>query len=121
MCGMAKYLVLIYGDEQKWEAWSAQEEKENSARHDAFRARAGAAIIGSNALESSAAATSLRADAAGRPTATDGPFLETKEVLGGYYLLEAADLDEAISLAGQVPEATAAFSGVEIRPVREFD
>ena len=118
---MAKYLVLIYGDEQKWDAWSEQEEKANSERHDAFIAAAGAAVIGGNALAATSTATSVRADATGRPTVTDGPFLEAKEVLGGYYLLEAADLDEAIRLAKQIPEAQAPYSGVEIRPVREFD
>ncbi len=51
-------------------------------------------------------------------TATDGPFAETKEALGGYYLIEAADLDEALAVAKQVP---APFGGVEVRPVRTFD
>ncbi len=48
---------------------------------------------------------------------TDGPFLETKEALGGFYLLEAADLDEVIGLASLLPEVHAGHSGVEIRPV----
>ena len=117
---MAKYLILIYGDEQRWADWSAEQTAANSERHNAFAAAAGAAIVGGNALQSTATATSLRADPTGRPTATDGPFLETKEVLGGYYLIEAADLDEAIALAGRVPEASAPDSGVEIRPVREM-
>jgi hypothetical protein len=116
---MAKYLVLIYGDEKIWDAWSEQEIQTNHERHGAFAAKAGPALIGGNALEASTTATSLRADAAGRPTPTDGPFLETKEALGGYYLLEAADLDEAITLAGLIPEATAPGSGVEVRPVRD--
>jgi hypothetical protein len=49
---------------------------------------------------------------------TDGPFIETKEALGGYYLIEAADLDEAIGIAKQVPVRT---GGVEVRPIRVFD
>ena len=65
-----------------------------------------------------ATATSIRGDGAGGFTITDGAFAETKEALGGYYLLEAADLDEAIALAKQIP---AAFGGVEVRPVRPLD
>jgi hypothetical protein len=114
---MAKYLILIYGDEQKWADRTESEQQELGEGHLAFRAAAGAAVLGGHELESSTTATTLRADAAGRPIPTDGPFLETKEALGGYYLLEAADLDEAISLAGRLPEVYAGHSGVEIRPV----
>ncbi len=53
----------------------------------------------------------------GRVITTDGPFLETKEALGGYYRLEASDLDEVIALASQLPVVRAGHSGVEIRPV----
>ena len=67
-------------------------------------AGAGDAVIGGNALEASTTATSVRSDPAGRPAVTDGPFLATKEALGGYHLLEAADLDEAIALAKRIPE-----------------
>jgi hypothetical protein len=116
---MAKYLVLIYGDEKTWEGWSPEEQAANGAAHAAFRAKAGDAVIGGHELERAGAATSLRADAAGSLTATDGPFLETKEVLGGYYLLEASSLDEAVELAGLLREASAPSSGVEVRPVKE--
>ena len=64
---------------------------------------------------SSGTATSLRADGADGFTITDGAFAETKEALGGYYLVEAADLDEAIAMAKEIP---APFGGVEVRPVR---
>lgn len=116
---MAKYLVLIYGDEQNWAEASEQWHQDNAERHNAFIAEAGAAVIGGNELEPAAKATTLRPDSEGRPSTTDGPFLETKEVIGGYYLLEAADLDEAIRLARQIPEASTPFSGVEIRAVRQ--
>ncbi|MGH2464926.1 MAG: YciI family protein, partial [Candidatus Limnocylindrales bacterium] len=62
-------------------------------------------------------AVSIRAGKSGKATATDGPFLETKEVVGGYYVFEAADIDEAIALAAQLPEASAPHGGVEIRPI----
>jgi hypothetical protein len=114
---MAKYLALIFGDEQKWAAATPEWQQENSERHKTFNANAGAAIIGGDELEPAASAVTIRADAGGRVHNTDGPFLETKEVIGGYYLLEAADLAEAIELAAQIPEASTPFSGVEVRAI----
>jgi hypothetical protein len=69
-------------------------------------------------LQPSATATSVRRDASGRVTVTDGAFAETKEALGGYYVIEADDLDEALAVAKQVP---APFGGVEVRPVRTIE
>jgi hypothetical protein len=114
---MAKYLVLIYGDEEKWAQAAPQWHQDNAERHRTFIAGAGGAVIGGNELEPTAKAITLRSNSAGRPQSTDGPFLETKEVVGGYYLLEAANMDEAIVLASQIPEASAPFSGVEIRAI----
>jgi hypothetical protein len=115
---MAKYLILIYGDEQQWAAMSPEEQRELDEGHRAFQAAAGSAIVGGHELEPASVATSLRgAGPAGRPTTTDGPFLETKEALGGYYVLEASDLDEVIGLAARLPEVSGGHSGVEIRPV----
>jgi hypothetical protein len=116
---MAKYLVLIYGDEKVWAELTAAERQKNEQAHGAFHATAGSAVLGGHELQPSTTATSLRAGPNDRPTVTDGPFLEAKEGLGGYYLLEAADLDAAIALAGLLPEVAAGHSGVEIRPVRE--
>jgi hypothetical protein len=86
--------------------------------HRAFSEARGNAILGGNALQPTSTATVVRADGAGGFTVTDGPFTETKEALGGYYLVEAADLDEAIAMAKQVPTP---FGGIEIRPIMEFD
>lgn len=116
---MAKYLVLIYGDAQTWAEASEQWQAENEAGHAAFNAAAGAAVLGGNELETADRAVTLRPDSSGRPARTDGPFLETKEVLGGYYVLEAEDMDAAISLADRIPEASAPTSGVEIRPIKQ--
>ncbi|MFD0480588.1 YciI family protein [Nonomuraea thailandensis] len=116
---MAKYLLLIYGDEQLWQAMSAEEIKNLQEGHAAFAAAAGDAILGGHELEPSITATSLRGQTSGRSRLTDGAFLETKEVLGGYYVVEATDLDAAIALAEKLPELSAAHSGVEIRPIRE--
>jgi hypothetical protein len=112
---MAEYLVLIYEDEASWAATDEATSREIHAEHGVFYDANQAALSGGNALAPSAAATSIRRDGAGELTVTDGPFVETKEALGGYYLIEAADLDEAIAVAKQVP---ARFGGVEVRPVR---
>jgi hypothetical protein len=116
---MPKYLALIYGDAQTWAEASDEWEQQNGAAHGAFNAAAGSAVLGGAELEPVTAAVTLRPGANGQPVPTDGPFLETKEVLGGYYLLEAADLDEAVRLASGIPEASAPTSAVEIRPIKE--
>ena len=114
---MAKYLVLIYGDEREWAAMSPQEMQKLHEAHRAFAAAAGSARLGGHELAPASVATTLRTDAAGQLTITDGPFLETKEGLGGYYLIEADHLDEVIALASRLYEVSAGHSGVEIRPV----
>jgi hypothetical protein len=114
---MAKYMILIFGDEQQWAAMSPQEQRQLDEGHQAFHAAAGSAVLTGAELAPAPMATSLRADATGRVTTTDGPFLETKEALGGYYLVEADDLDQVIALASRLHEVFAGHSGVEIRPV----
>jgi hypothetical protein len=116
---MAKYLVLIWGDEQTWEAATQEWYDENSKEHEAFNEAAGAAVIGGGELTASPKAVSIRTRSAEGQLISDGPYAETKEVIGGYYLLEAADLDEATRLAALIPEASAPTSGVEIRPIKE--
>src|SRR5882724_6621290 len=114
---MTKYMILIYGDAQQWDSMSPEQQRAHDAAHVAFSAAAGSRIISTEELELAPMATSLRTDTDGRISTTDGPFLEAKEALGGYYLVEAADLDEIIALAAQLPEVHASHSGVEIRPV----
>jgi len=118
---MAKYMALIYGDESVWLSQTEDEARENGQRHEAFAEIAGAAVLAGAELDATKSARSIRSDAGGHQTVTDGPFVEAKEVLGGYYLLEAADLDAAISLARRLPEASAAHSGVEVRPLVSND
>jgi hypothetical protein len=86
-------------------------------RHDEFVASHGSVLRGGHALQPTSTATSVRTDALGRLVVTDGAFAETKEAVGGYYVIEAANLDEALAVAKAIP---APFGGVEIRPVREF-
>jgi hypothetical protein len=114
---MAKYMLLIYGDAQQWDAMTPEQAKAHDAAHASFRAAAGSKIVGGEELELAPMATTLRFGSVGNVITTDGPFLETKEALGGYYTLEAQDLDEVIKLASQLPEVHASHSGVEIRPV----
>lgn len=114
---MAKFMLLIYGDDVQWESMTPEQAEAHDAAHVAFRAAAGARIIGGEELAPVPNATTLRTDHSDGVLTTDGPFLETKEALGGYYTLEAADLDEVIALARLLPEGRAAHSGIEIRPV----
>jgi hypothetical protein len=114
---MATYMILIYGDAQQWDAMTDEQRKAHDAAHEEFAKAAGSRVIAGHELASAPTGTSLRMGRSGRVVATDGPFLETKEALGGYYLIEAADLDEVISLATLLPEVHATHSGVEIRPV----
>jgi hypothetical protein len=109
---MAQYLVLIYGDP----TYEAGDNDDVMKGHILFGEKHDAKLAGGNALQPTSTATSIRPDGPGF-TVTDGPFLETKEALGGYYLVEAADLDEAISIAKDIPMPG---GGVEIRPVVVF-
>ncbi|SDO71364.1 Uncharacterized conserved protein [Nakamurella panacisegetis] len=116
---MAKYLILIYGNEQRWESMTPDQMQRLDAGHRAFHRAADGAVLTGAALEPTTTATSLRAgESPENPTITDGPFLETKEAVGGFYLLEAPDLDAAIALARLLPEVGDDHSGVEVRPLQ---
>jgi hypothetical protein len=118
---MAKYLLLIYGDEQRWETMTDAERAEIDEGHRQFWGRAGTSILASGELERSATATTLRArplgDAGDGPSVTDGPFLESKEVLGGFYVVDVPDLDAALDLAAGLAEVTHDHSGVQVHPL----
>jgi hypothetical protein len=114
---MANYLILIYGDEQRWDTMSAAEMQEIDEGHRKFVQRAGTAIRASGQLESSSTAATLRAGDGEQPLVVDGPFLETKEAVGGFYVIEAADRAEAIALASGLAEARHDHSGVQVHPL----
>ena len=114
---MARFLALIYDDEQKW-ADRAPETVAASEAHRAFGESRAESILGGNALQPTSTATSVAVEADGSLRVTDGPYVETKEALGGYYLLEARDLEAAVEIAKEIP---APFGAVEVRPVMEFD
>ena len=115
---MAQYLVLIYENEAGYASADEATWTAVMADHQKFGENNAASIAGGNALEPTSTATSICPDGAGGFTVTDGPFAETKEALGGYYLINAADLDEAIAIAKQVP---ARFGGLEVRPIMVFN
>ena len=115
---MSEYLVLIYEDEASWESADPATAGKMMAEHAEFGERNAKVLRGGNALHPTTSATSLRRDATGKLVVTDGAFAETKEALGGYYVIEAGDLDEAIAVASQIP---AHFGGVAVRPIRVSD
>lgn len=115
---MPEYLVLVYEDEDLSRNVDPETFEQIMASHRTFGEKHKVSIRGGNALQSTASATSIRTDGSGRSAITDGAFAETKEALGGYYLIEAADLDEALRIAKDVPSP---FGGVEVRPTRTFD
>jgi hypothetical protein len=115
---MAQYAILIYDSEAAWGGASAETVDRIHKGHAEFGAANGGVIRGGDALQATATATSIRHDSSGEVTVTDGPFAETKEALGGFYVVEAADLDAAIAIARQIPVIA---GGVEVRPVMVFE
>jgi len=107
-----KYLCLVYLDEKKLDSIA---ESECKACVDALR-KSGHHIA-AEALSSVHTATTVRVRN-GKVAVTDGPFIETKEQLAGFYLIDAKDLNEAISLAAKIPPAR--VGSIEVRPVREL-
>ena len=110
-----KYMLLIYGDEQALDETERKHCYGESARV-AQELKANGQYLAAAPLHPVATATSVRVRD-GKRLVTDGPFAETREQLGGYFLIEAADLDEAVAVAGRIPGAR--FGTVEVRPVIE--
>jgi hypothetical protein len=113
---MQQYLLLFYGDESRWDSIS---EDEREARIQEYGAlirdlSAQGKWIGGNQLQSTETATSVRVRD-GEVLTTDGPFAETKEALGGYFLIDADSLDEALEWAARIPVAREGM--VEVRPI----
>jgi hypothetical protein len=114
---MSQYVILIYEDEGQYETATPEVFGAISQEHTDFMAKVeqhGAKLLGGEALQPTSTATTVR----GGGEVTDGPFVETKEALGGYYLVDAPDLDTALALGKLCP---ARFGGVEVRPVMTFD
>ena len=111
-----KYMLLVYLDENVWSEAERNECYLKSAQL-AQDLHSSGKYLDASPLHPIATATSVRVRS-GKPLVTDGPFAETREQLGGYYLINARDLDEAIAIAGRIPAAT--VGTVEIRPVMEI-
>ena len=113
-----EYLALIYADENGRESVSEEDMKKMYAAYAAFgeEAEKRGAMRGGNELQPATTATTVRVRN-GETMVTDGPFAETKETLGGYYLLECDSLDDAVDLAAKIPGAR--HGSIEVRPVVE--
>jgi len=114
---MTQYAAIIYSRDVDW---TLPEYADDMKQYNKFGEDNKAAIRGGAALYQTSTATTVRVKGArgGQIVTTDGPYAETKEALTGFYLLEAADLDEAIAMAAQIPGAW--DGAVEVRPVIEF-
>lgn len=113
-----KYMLLIHDSEKAWGALSHDEQKRIMAEYRRFsdEIRASGHFRAGSQLQPTSSATSVRVRN-GKRLVTDGPFAETREQLGGYFLIEAKDLDEAIGVAERLPSAK--MGTIEIRPLVE--
>ena len=110
-----KYMLLIYANDEGWDSLS---EAEQGAIHREYMdISQDPRAVGGDQLQPAATATTVRVEN-GKPLNTDGPFLETKEELGGFYLVEADSLDDALEVAARIPAARRG-GAVEVRPVVE--
>lgn len=114
-----RYLCLIYENEQAWATMPKEEADAIFGEYFAFTEgiKQSGQYVGGEALQPTQTATTVRVRN-GKVATTDGPFAETKEQLGGYYLIEARDLNEAIQVAAKIPGSRA--GSVEIRPIVDF-
>lgn len=114
-----QYLLLLYSNENGWQSLTPAQQEQGKAAYRAYTEalqKAGA-LKGSNRLRPTASATTVR-NADGKASVLDGPYTETKEQLGGYYLIDVPDLDAAIAWAHRCPGAS--HGTVEVRPVWEM-
>ena len=114
-----QYMLLIYGDEQAWNQLSPEQINQTMQAYHRFTNElvAAGAMRGGSELAPVATATTVRVRQ-GKTLTTDGPFAETREQLGGYYLIEAKDLDEALKIAARIPSAR--YGSIEVRPIMVF-
>jgi hypothetical protein len=114
-----RYLCLIYENEKAWETMPQAESEAVMGEYFAFTGdiQKNGKLVAGEALQPTGTATTVRVRN-GKISTTDGPYVETKEQLGGFYLIEAKDLNEAIGIAARIPSAR--YGGVEVRPVVDF-
>ena len=114
-----RYMLLIYSPESYWQSISEQERGKIYQEYLAFTdsIRKSGHYVAGDPLEATNAATTVRVRD-GKPVSTDGPFAETREQLGGYYIIQAKNLDEATGIAERVPSAR--IGCIEVRPILEM-
>jgi hypothetical protein len=114
------YLLTIYADESGWDNATPEDAQRMMAAYGALgeEMKAAGVILGGEGLQPSSTATTVKVRD-GETITTDGPFAETREQLGGYYLLDCKDLDEAIRWAAKIPDASR--GSVEVRPVMDYE
>ncbi len=113
-----RYMLSIYGDESRWTDATPEQRGALMAEYEAFGKEAGSAIVSGDGLQPTPSATTVRVRD-GERLLSDGPFAETKEQLGGFYVLECRNLDEALDWAAKIPDAR--FGSVEVRPVMDYE
>jgi hypothetical protein len=118
--GPMKYLCLIYDDESKWATMPKEQSEALMGEYFSFTEgiRQSGHYVAGEALQPVQTATTVRVRN-GKISTTDGPFAETKEQLGGFYMIEAKDLNDAIQVASRIPSAK--VGSVEVRPVQVFE
>ena len=111
-----KYLLMIYGNQEKWDSIPAEEWPEAIARQEAFnhRYRDSGELIGAYGLADAVAARLVRREG-GEPVVTDGPYLETKEYMASFYLLDCESEERALQIAADIPSADQ--DAVELWPI----
>ena len=115
-----KYLLALFNDESRYADRTPEQRREAMKHWDAFTTAVidAGAHLGGEGLQPSSSATTVKIEEGGDTIVSDGPFAETKEQLGGYYLLECKDLDEALDWAKKIPLPGGT---VEVRPVMDYE
>jgi hypothetical protein len=111
-----QYLLMLYSNENGWSQMTPAEQEQGVAAYGAYTQalKTAAALVGSNRLQNSTTATTVHV-ADGKSQVLDGPYVDSKEQLGGYYLIDAPDLDAALAWAARCPGAS--HGTIEVRPV----
>ncbi len=115
-----RYLLSLWGDESQYAGRTPEQIQESMKHWDAYtvETKDAGAFVGGEGLQPTATATTIQIEPSGDHIVTDGPFAETKEQLGGFYLLECENLDEAIAWAKKIPMPA---GKVEVRPVMDYE
>ena len=115
-----KYALLLYADEAAWDGLDPEAQGAVMAQYDEVTEamKSAGAHLGGEGLQTTSTATTVRVRD-GKPIVTDGAFVESKEALGGFYIVECASLDEALDWAARLPDAR--IGGVEVRPVLDVE